>query len=148
MKRGFSAPSCVLKPARPSLEPSNAHVSRAPAGSSNAREGAVGQVKDATTVVRAVVCDLDHHAFPIVLIGHAHLGAKGKGAMGGSEAVGIKACATGRTLAVKAITNAIPRGSSALNRSLGFLGAERNEQRSSKAEAKKRMEHQERGESS
>ena len=128
IEKGLTAPSCVLKPARPSLEPSNAHVSRAPAGSSNARESAVGQIKDATTVVRAVVCDADHHAFPIVLIGHPHASAKGKVTMGGSEAVGIEALATGRALAVKAISHPIPRGGSALNRSLSFLGAEGNKQ--------------------
>jgi len=127
-KKGLAAPACVLKPARPLSEASNAHVSRAPASGSNAREGAVGQVKNATTVVRAVVCDFDHHAFPIVLIGHPHASAKGKGAMGGSKAIGIKACATGRALAVKAISHPVPRGSSALNRSLSFLGAEGDKQ--------------------
>ena len=128
MEKGLAAPSCVLKPARPLLEASNAHVSRAPASGSNAREGAVGQIKDATTVVRAVVCDADHHAFPIVLIGHSHLGAKGKIAMGSSEAVSIETLATGRTPSIEAVANSIPRGSSALNRSLGFLRAEGNEQ--------------------
>ncbi len=129
MEKGPLGPAVIfLYKASLASEASNANVSRAPAGSSNAREGAVGQIKDATTVVRAVVCDADHHAFPIVLIGHSHLGAKGKVTMGGSEAVGIEALATGRTLAVKAISHLIPLGSSALNRSLSFLGAEGDKQ--------------------
>ena len=129
MRKGPCGPSFTFRnKASFASEPGNANVSRAPASGGNAREGAVGQIKDAATVVRAVVRNFDHHAFPIVLIGHSHPSAEGKIAMGSSEAVSIEALATGRTPSIEAVANSIPRGSSALNRSLGFLRAEGNEQ--------------------
>ena len=128
MEKGLAAPSCVLKPARPLLEASNAHVSRAPACGGNAREGAVGQIKDATTVVWSVVCDAYHDAAAIALVGHPHASAEGKGTMGSSEAVSIEALTTGRTLSVKAIPHPIPGGIAALNRSFGLLVGEGDKQ--------------------
>ena len=128
MEKGLAAPSCVLKPARPLLEASNAHVSRAPAGGSNARERSVGQIQDATTVVRTVVCDAYHDAAAIALVGHPHASAEGKGAMGSSEAVSIEALTTGSTLSVKAITHSIPTAGSTSRIGFGLLVGEGNEQ--------------------
>lgn len=109
-------------------EASNAHVSRAPAGSSNAREGSVGQIKDATTVVRAVVCDFDHDTAAIALVGHSHLRAEWQASMGGSEAVSIEAFTTGRTLSVKAISHAVPTAGAAGRIGFGLLRRKRDEQ--------------------
>ena len=128
MEKGLAAPSCVLKPARPLLEASNAHVSRAPAGGGNARERSVGQIQDAATVMRTVVCDLDHDTAAIALVGHPHASAKWKGAMGSGEAVSIEALTTGSTLSVKAISHAIPTAGATSRIGFGLLVGEGNKQ--------------------
>ena len=127
-EKGPFGPIARLKPAGSRSKASNANVSRAPAGGGNARKGAVGQIQDAATVMRTVVCDLDNDAAAIALVGHPHASAEGKGAMGSSEAVSIEALTTGSTLSVKAITHSIPTAGATSRIGFGLLVGEGNEQ--------------------
>ena len=90
------------------LGTSNAHLRCAAAHAGYFSKGAVGQIKNATAIVRAPIVDSDGHSLAVGWIDHFNFGAKGKVAMGSSEAMSIEAFPIGSSLPIEAISVAIP----------------------------------------
>ena len=87
---------------------SNTHLRCATAHTGYFGEGAVGQVQNATTMVRAPVVDSDDHSLAVGWIDHSNFGAEREVAMGSSEAMSVEAFSIGGSLPVEAVSNAIP----------------------------------------
>lgn len=81
---------------------------RATANTGYFGKGTVGQVQDATAIVRASVVDPDGHSLAIGWIDHSNSGAEREVTMGSSEAIGIEALSIGSALPIEAISIAIP----------------------------------------
>ena len=86
----------------------NTHLRRATANAGYFGKGAIGQIKNATAIVRSPVIDSDSHSLAIGWINHFDFGAEREVTMGSSEAMSIETFSIGSSLPIEAISNAIP----------------------------------------
>ena len=86
----------------------NAHLRCAAAHAGYFGKGTVGQVQNATAIIRASVVDSDGHSLAVGWIDHSNFGAEREVTMGSGEAMSIEAFSIGSSLSIEAISNAIP----------------------------------------